>query len=443
MKTIVAVAANLASGDYIGAAVSFMSQMISVLGNGKKAEAEAEAQFLENQKKRNEYLAEMIDLQVKFNLIQNDQIRNQPNSNVFIESYSDKIKNAATALDDSKKKYLSFINSMRTATFNPNFFLYTTDNKGQVAGLTDAGIKKNTELALGKIKVVDELSSAGFTKTTGLLDKYPLLIDAAGNFNSELAKSILSIGSIWEGSDAASQKILTPQNKADLQAIVDYTDQIKANQDAINSAIESIAGSISSDLYSALTSAWDAGTDSFTAFKESVTKGLKEIVKQMLFNAVFSDSFSKLQAGFTKSFSAGGDGSVVDDMTTFLNSAPGLLKTWNDGMKGIDKQLAAAGFNASSSTSSPTTAVTGIAAGATEETVSAMVGQTMAMRLDLKSIDINIKGLEDIGLRQVNIAQLTVGHLAQIERNTSHNARLVTIESELKDMNATLKKGLF
>lgn len=84
---------------------------------------------------------------------------------------------------------------------------------------------------------------------------------------------------------------------------------------------------------------------------------------------------------------------------------------------------------------SAATGMTGISASATEDTVSAMVGQLMAVRVDIKDI-----------LKQMAMGQDDVGknllYLKEIAQNTSYNKELVVIRDEMKEMNQTLKARL-
>ena len=86
--------------------------------------------------------------------------------------------------------------------------------------------------------------------------------------------------------------------------------------------------------------------------------------------------------------------------------------------------------------------LTGISASLTEETGSMLNGQVMGMRVDLKNMDQSLRIIADTNINHVNLAQLSINHLANIERNTSYNKELITIRDELKTMNRTLKDNL-
>ena len=166
-----------------------------------------------------------------------------------------------------------------------------------------------------------------------LLEEYPELIDKSGKFNLQIAQTILALDGIPD------------KTKNALEALIKWQEQIDKANDQIDSAIDSIAGFLSSDLFSSLRTAFDDGTDSFLAFKDSVSKGLKEIVSQMVFNEIFSSSFTKLQESLRASFGLGGDQDITDDIAILLNSAPQLIALGDKAMKGFRERSKGSGFD--------------------------------------------------------------------------------------------------
>ena len=77
----------------------------------------------------------------------------------------------------------------------------------------------------------------------------------------------------------------------------------------------------------------------------------------------------------------------------------------------------------------------GSASAATEETVSAMVGQMMAIRVDVKEI------VKQLVVRDDDMVKNLL-YLKQIADNTSHNVRLIKIEEGITEMNRTMKERL-
>lgn len=83
-------------------------------------------------------------------------------------------------------------------------------------------------------------------------------------------------------------------------------------------------------------------------------------------------------------------------------------------------------------TTSTSSALTGVSAQMTEETGSLVAGQFMAMRVDIKS-------LQETGMNQLELMDLSLSTLNQIAKNTSHNSVLPEIRDELKTMNNNIK----
>jgi hypothetical protein len=304
--------AQLASGDIVGGITNTLkgaAEIYSTLTAGAK-------KYREDQKK---WMNELIKLQIDYNSVLNEQIRVQQQSNVFITDYVRNIQNAFSALDDAQANMDDLLGGKSLDRFLSELEFKIGVAKKKFLGITTGSKNVYGDLGENFSKLVKDGSFSD-------------LIDDAGTLNVELAKTLLNL----EG--------ITDETKNSLEELISYQEQIDAAVEAINSAIESIAGSIGSDLYSALRESWDAGTDSFEAFKESVSAGVKDIVSQLLFNEIFSDQFDKLQENLKESFSLGGDQSVLDDFTTFLNSSPALLAQWEQSMNEFEEAAKAAGF---------------------------------------------------------------------------------------------------
>lgn len=83
----------------------------------------------------------------------------------------------------------------------------------------------------------------------------------------------------------------------------------------------------------------------------------------------------------------------------------------------------------------------GISASASEETMVAMVGQAMAMRVDMKEMSVSLISLQDIGLQQVEILDASLYQLTRIGKNTDNLSRLEGIGLQLDTINETLKRN--
>jgi len=314
--------AEIASGDIVAGIQSVMKGIATIFTTLTKGNKE----LREAQKK---YYNEAIERQLKYNAAVNEQIRTQKTGNIFIVDYVGKIKQAYLAMSDAQKKYNTLLDGKPLFSFLNQFTIKTGVFAKKIFGIT-VGHK-------------DMMSS--------LVWAYPKLVDSAGKLNVELAKSLLA------------QKGLSEETKHALEGVLQYQDEIKAATDAINSAIQGIVGNISGDLYNALSKAFDAGTSSFEAFRDSVSKGIKQMVSQLIFNAIFASSFGKLADDLKASFKPGtGDQNAMDDMQRFFAKAPGLTKQWDTAMENLKKTMKDAGFTWQGLTSDMTgTSASGIA----------------------------------------------------------------------------------
>ncbi len=386
---------KIASGDVVGGISNTLKGIAGIyttLTSGAKKYHEAQKAWT----------SELIRFQIEYNRALNDQIRTQMQSNVFIKDYVKDIQSAFTAIGDAQKNLDKLLSGKSL-----DKFLYDLDVKIGVAKKKFFGITIGTKNVYGDLgKYFSELTGSDFSN----------LIDSSGKLNTELAKTILSL----EG--------ITDETKNALEELISYQEQIDAATGQINSAISSIAGSIGSDLYNSLRDAWKGGTDSFSAFKESVSKGIEDIVSQIVFNEIFAEQFSQLQDNLKKSFSVGGDQTVLDDFSEFMGAAPVLVGQWEQAMNDFNAAAEAAGFDLKKGTSaiSQTAEKSGIAT-ITEETGTKIEGHFVAVRINTGKLSESAESI----LATTAKNQL---HLAAIERNTNELSRLERIENSIKLM---------
>lgn len=387
--------AQIASGDVVGGITNTLKSIAGIyttLTAGAKKYHEAQKAWTND----------LIRFQIEYNRALNEQIRTQMQSNVFVKDYVKDIQNAFTAIGEAQQNMDELLSGKSL-----DEFLYDLDIKIGVAKKKFLGITIGTKNVYGDLgKYFSELTGSDFSN----------LIDSSGKLNTELAKTILSL----EG--------ITDETKNALEELISYQEQIDAATGQINSAISSIAGSIGSDLYNSLRDAWKGGTDSFSAFKESVSKGIEDIVSQIVFNEIFAEQFSQLQDNLKKSFSVGGDQTVLDDFSEFMGAAPVLVGQWEQAMNDFNAAAEAAGFDLKKGTSaiSQTAEKSGIAT-ITEETGTKIEGHFVAVRINTGKLSESAESI----LATTAKNQL---HLAAIERNTNELSRLERIENSIKLM---------
>jgi hypothetical protein len=363
----------------ISAAIQILSTIFNPIIAGQKKYNEAQKKWTQ----------ELIDLQLKYNDTLNEQIRIQEQANIFITDYSKTAYDAAQALTDAQKNYYDTLSGKTLTQFLSDLEVKTGVAKKKFLGIT-----------VGSKNIYGSL-----------LEQYPELITSTGEFNEELANTLLGLDG------------LPKETKNALNALIEYQTEIEEATEAMDSAIGSIAGSISNNLYSALTDAWDAGTDSFQAFQESVSEGLKDIISQMVFNAVFADSFSKLQSDLKQSFGIGGDKDVTDDVATLLASAPELLAAWEEAMTSSENAAKSAGFDWSKTTGTSEGSAGQIQRNITEDTGTELVGLYRRNADDTRIIR--------------DYTRTGIGHLLKIEQNTGQT--VIELKNAIVELQAINK----
>lgn len=319
--------ARVAAGDLSGitAIAQGGGQIFETIYTGAQRAREAEAEWMNT----------LLGLQREYNSVLNEQIRTQTESGIFMTDYVAQIKAGWEALEDAQANFFSTIAGGAETDVLSGF----ADSYASSLDTDFTGMLENT-LADLKVKIGTEKKkilgiTIGSKDVYGnLLEEYPELITQSGEFNTEVAETILGMQSLGD------------ETRNTLEDLVEYQSQIDEARQQIDSAIESMAGNISDDLHGALRDAWESGADSFQAFKESVSQGLQEIMSQMLFNEIFSDQFEQLGQDMKDSFDpVTGDDTILDDFERFLDAAPELVEDWEQGMTDLESALSDAGIS--------------------------------------------------------------------------------------------------
>lgn len=147
--------------------------------------------------------------------------------------------------------------------------------KDQYAGLADVQIKTGS-YTTGKWfwkKQHDEYGS--------VLDEYPELLDAQGNFNKELAQTILDTREMSDESRAALENFINLAEKQEeaLSVMKDY--------------LTDIFGELGGNLSDALTDAFRNGSDAAQKFEKSVVSMLESLAQQMAYSVTLAPIFEQ------------------------------------------------------------------------------------------------------------------------------------------------------
>lgn len=118
---------------------------------------------------------------------------------------------------------------------------------------------------------------------SSILDVYPLLIDANGEFDKSLAETIINT------------KTMSDESKAALQNMIDLAQQAEDAYNQLNDYFTDIFGELGSSMSDALVDAFKNGTDAAQAFTDSVSDMLETLAKQMVYSVTLAPLMEKAQ----------------------------------------------------------------------------------------------------------------------------------------------------
>lgn len=119
---------------------------------------------------------------------------------------------------------------------------------------------------------------------SSILDVYPLLIDANGEFDKSLAETIINT------------KTMSDESKAALQNMIDLAQQAEDAYNQLNDYFTDIFGELGSSMSDALVDAFKNGTDAAQAFTDSVSDMLETLAKQMVYSVTLAPLMEKAQS---------------------------------------------------------------------------------------------------------------------------------------------------
>jgi len=353
----------------------------------------------ENKKKVKEYYLYVKQQQQEYNFLLYEQIRiqSEEGGSVFINDYIGRITDGVKAYDFAMTNYRKSLELLGDAQAKAGF-------KGAVSGknvLEGAGAGAALGAGVGTMIMpgIGTLIGAGVGAIGGaiaglfakkkkdifkpILEVYPDLIKANGDFNASLAQTLIDQNLLKEGSEAILQNIIDWQKAAD------------EAQKQIEGVISDLAGSIGSDLSNALVDAFTNGTDSAVAFGKVVDNILSNIMAQLVFNAVFGAGLAKLEQAMKDSYdpkSKDFDQSWMDDFTEWAKGAKESIPLYNDTMRAIQTEAATQGVNLWKPESSGGGGLSGvIQRQITEETGTELAGLMRMIAEDVRSNrDVNL-----------------------------------------------------
>ncbi|MFR9165950.1 MAG: hypothetical protein ACLVKO_06940 [Dysgonomonas sp.] len=146
---------------------------------------------------------------------------------------------------------------------------------------------------------------------------YPELVSVNGEFNKELAQSILS-----------TQK-LNDEGKQTLKAAIENADAVEAAYKAMSDYLSGIFGKLGEDMTSAFVNAYKNGTDASQAFYDSASQMMEKMVQDMIYSMAIAPHLQKANEEMMKIM---GDESLSEEQK--LDQMSGVLGGAIDKIKG-------------------------------------------------------------------------------------------------------------
>lgn len=319
---------------------------------------------------------------------------------------------AGTAEQQQKFGYLDTGNAFWNKIVNKGY----SELKDAYSGLADIEIKtghKKTGL-FGWGKGKDTYSS--------ILDVYPELIDSAGNFNRELAESIMN------------SREFAKNDKEALQYIIDLYDQAEEAWESVKDYFEGVFGDLGQTLTDALVDAFKNGTDAGKAFADSLTGMLEKLAEQMIYTVTIAPLLEKAQEemldvmkreDLTDEEKFGNYVRILDDMTDNALSQQGTFNALLEKYRQMAKEK---GLDLWQGDSTTQTGKSGAYTTASQESITKQEGLYTAMLVHETNIDTNVENV-------AGSMQTALGHLKRIDTNTGEcSETLKLMRKDMRDM---------
>lgn len=418
---------GMTSSDAISASISGATQLIGIVAG----------QAAKNKQVMKDYYANIISQQQDYNLLLNEQLRlnSDINKSVFFKDYKGTLTASTAAFNDAQKKYqdeLKKFNDSEAITGKSKVVSGGNVLSGVGAGaLAGAGIGTllggpviGTAIGAFVGGLVGLFAKKTKDITAPLLETFPLLITKTGEFDEELAKTLIT------------NKQVTEETAKTLQNLIDWKDKAQKAREQLTSVIRELAGGLGDDLRNSLVDAFKAGTDASKAFGDSVNKTLENIMSNMIFNKVFEGALTQLENDMNASYGIGPDGKPIsgaqvdqswtDDLARFYAKAPELVAQFNQAMTDAQKASGESGFSIFQSTKTDTArqATSKGFAAMSQDSSNELNGRFTAIQGHTSVI---AEGME---LLKSNSSQM-LKHLSGIEGNTAYCRRLEAIENDM------------
>lgn len=342
LNAVSAIGEGFAKGGLLGGIMAVVGQLAGSLGKAFAAEARHQAAL-------KEIMNETIAQQRQYNLLllQQNELY-EKGTTIFGTDYYAKALNSVTVMKDAYRQLSEAVagtikqqDRYAKEAYDLPFF------EKMAKGITDTySAQKDAYSGLADINIVTGHKKTGLfgwgkgkDTYSSILDVYPDLIDANGEFNRSLAESIIQT------------RKMSDENKNALQHMIDLSKQAEESYKDLKDYMTDIFGELGSSITDALVKAFENGGDAASDFASSVSSMLETLAEQMVYSISLQPLFEKAQQKMldittdgklsdTERFKqyAAVIGGLTGDLKTAIPEANELLKLFKDEAKkqGLD-----------------------------------------------------------------------------------------------------------
>lgn len=235
-------------------------------------------------------------------------------------------------------------------------------------------------------------------------------------------------------------KILENYAKLDAQTkkLVDNWEEIKKKaldaEKQMTETFANLAGDLGNALSSSLVDAFRSG-DVYNAidnFRDKVSETIESIVEKMIFAAHFQHYFDELQVRMKKSFKAGGDETIVDDIIWFSRVYKEGIEAYGKSMEEAKKTLEEQGFKLflQKNEGRREAANKGIAQ-ASQDSIDELNGRLTFLVMKVSDIGAINTANVDLGKEQLLVQRAMLGRLEIIAENSEFLRNLKKIDENI------------
>jgi hypothetical protein len=374
-----------------------------------------------------DYYNEVLTFQQQYNVALDEQARLQyqtQEGSIFGDNAAQQLADGAAAYNAASAQYTASLTALQQGQAITGTKASVDAGavvKDAAAGAVIGSIVPGVGTAVGAVVggIVGGLVGLfGAKKPTNvlapLLSTYPDLIEANGQFNESLAKTLVA------------NNLVSDSTKTLLNNTIAYYDEEKTALDQIDSALQSLVGDLGSQLSDALTSAFENGQDAALAFQNTVSGVLNNIIQQDLFQAIFGSQLALLQKTLESDALTGGANSqaeIIAAIEQFYQTAGASVSEFTAGLQAAQAAGAASGIPLFQPTSGGGSSLSGqIQANVTEATADILAGALNGIQLNTLTISTILQGHTLTFGQLLSLAQDQLNSILLIQTNTKVSA---------------------